>query len=84
MEKPELHLRIISPSRSEYDGYATMIVLPGVEGDFGVLPYHMPMIASLKTGNILVYKGDTITQEIHINSGVASVSTSGVDILLSE
>jgi len=84
MEKTELHLRIISPSRTEYDGYATMVVLPGAEGDFGVMPDHMPMIASLKSGKIQIHQNGVISQEIKITSGVASVSTTGVDVLLAE
>ena len=84
MEKTELHLRIISPSRTEYDGYASMVVLPGSEGDFGVLPYHMPIIASLKIGKIQIHRNGVMVQEIKITSGVASVSTTGVDVLLSE
>jgi len=84
MEKTQLHLRIISPSRTEYDGYASMVVLPGVEGDFGVLPYHMPMIASLKNGKIQIHRYGVPTQEVKITSGVASVSTNGVDVLLAE
>ena len=82
MKTPELHLRIISPSSTQFDGAVSMVVLPGTEGDFGILPDHMPIIASLKTGNIRIYKGDNLAQEIHINSGVASVSASGVDVLL--
>lgn len=84
MKNTELHLRIISPSRTEYDGYATMVVLPGAEGDFGVLPYHMPMIASLKSGKIQIHRDGVHTQEVKITSGVASISTNGVDVLLAE
>jgi F-type H+-transporting ATPase subunit epsilon len=84
MEKTELHLRIISPSRTEYDGHVTMVVLPGSEGEFGVLPYHAPMIASLQSGNIQIHKDGHIAREVKITSGVASISASGVDVLLSE
>ncbi len=84
MEYTELHLRIISPSKTEYEGSASMVVMPGAEGDFGVLPYHMPMIASLKDGNITIYRSGEIIKEIQITSGVASVSTKGVDVLLAE
>lgn len=84
MESTELHLRIISPSCTKFDASISMVVMPGTEGDFGILPNHMSMIASLKRGNVRIYQNGKLAQEIQINSGVASVSPNAVDILISE
>lgn len=84
MQKTDLHLRILSPSCTQYEGNVSMVVMPGTEGDFGVLPNHMPMIASLQKGTIRIHKSGDIVQEIKITSGVASVSENGVDVLLAE
>ena len=82
MQKTELHLRIISPSCTQYDNNVYMVVMPGTEGDFGVLPGHMPMIASLQKGTIRIHENEASIKEITITSGVASVSKNGVDIIL--
>lgn len=84
MTKNELHLRIISPSSTIYDDMVSMVVMPGAEGVFAVLPNHMPLIASLKEGNIQIYKGGAISSEQLITLGIASISNDGVDILLSK
>ena len=84
MQKTELHLRIISPSCTQYDNNVYMVVMPGTEGDFGVLPGHMPMIASLQKGNIRIHQNGILVHEMPIASGVASVSINGVDVLLAE
>lgn len=84
METNELHLRIISPSHIEYEGDVTMVVLPGAEGNFGVLAKHMPMVAHLRNGKIEIYKDTACIKIVDIHSGVASVTSTGVDVLLSE
>jgi len=84
MNNTELHLRIISPSCTKFDDNVSMVVMPGTEGDFGVLHNHMPMIASLQKGNVRIYQNGELVQEIKVNSGVASVSVNGVDVLLAE
>ena len=42
------------------------------------------MIASLQKGNVRIYQNGELVQEIKVNSGVASVSVNGVDVLLAE
>lgn len=84
MEKSVLHLRIISPGDTKYAGDVSMVVIPGIEGDLGVLPNHMSMIVSLKNGKIRVYQNEIIEKEISISSGVASISANSVDVLLQE
>lgn len=82
MKKNELHLRVISPSETKFDGNVSMVVLPGVEGDFGVLAYHMTLIAALKKGKIKIHQNGVLISEIKIESGVATVSDKGLDVLI--
>ena len=48
----ELHLVIVSPERTVYDGKADSVVLPGELGEFQVLVNHAPIISSLVAGEV--------------------------------
>ena len=50
-----LHLEIISPEKIVYEGEVGLVVIPGEEGDFGVLPQHSPVIAQLRDGEVQIY-----------------------------
>jgi F-type H+-transporting ATPase subunit epsilon len=85
MNSKKLRLRVISPSKTKYDGDVDMVVMPGSEGDLGVLPNHAPMIVELKAGEVKIYKNNSVETSISIEgspSGVASISAEGVDIIL--
>ncbi|MEW6173663.1 MAG: F0F1 ATP synthase subunit epsilon, partial [Bacillota bacterium] len=45
---------IITPERVVYDGDARFVVVPGTEGDLGILPHHAPLITLLKTGLVRI------------------------------
>ncbi len=63
---------------------ADMIVVPGAEGDFGVLPGHAPFISELRPGVIDIYLGDDIDQRIFVAGGFADVDQRGCTVLSSE
>ena len=58
-----------------------MVVVPGVEGLFGVLPRHAPLLAELERGIVEVYENGKITDRIMIDGGVADVSGLSVTIM---
>lgn len=61
-----------------------MVVVPGAEGDFGVLPGHAPFISTVRAGVIDVYEGDKIDQRIFVADGFAEVNERGCIVLSSE
>ncbi len=61
-----------------------MVVVPGAEGDFGVLPGHAPFISTVRAGVIDVYDGDKIDQRIFVADGFAEVNERGCTVLSSE
>ena len=63
---------------------ADMVVGPGAEGDFGVLPGHAPFISEVRPGVIDVYQGDVIDERIFVAGGFAEVNTKGCTVLSSE
>ena len=48
----ELHLSIVSPEKSIFDGNVKIVTLPGMIGSFSILPGHAPIVSSLKAGNV--------------------------------
>ena len=44
----ELHLSIVSPEKSVFDGEVKIVTLPGTVGSFSILPGHAPIVSSLK------------------------------------
>lgn len=53
----QLHLEIITPERIVYSDDVDMVVVPGVEGELGILPRHTPLFTQIKPGEIKIKKG---------------------------
>ncbi len=59
-----------------------MVVVPGTEGDFGVLEGHAPFMSTVRDGEILVYSSmTTVTQRIRVQGGFAEVTDKGLTVL---
>jgi len=61
-----------------------MVVVPGTEGNFGVLPGHAPLISTMRPGMIEIYEGQTVTRRIFVVSGVAEVTPERCTVLADE
>jgi F-type H+-transporting ATPase subunit epsilon len=75
-----LDLTIVTPSGTAYRGNVDGVVLPGSEGDFGVLPEHERLLSALRTGEVQIQKGGR-TIYAAIGSGFADVSGEQVIVL---
>ncbi|SLN13542.1 ATP synthase F1 subunit epsilon [Oceanibacterium hippocampi] len=76
-----LTFELVSPERILLSGDYDMVVVPGVEGDFAVLPSHAPLISTLRPGVIEVYSGDRVETEIFVDGGFAQVVADRLVIL---
>jgi F-type H+-transporting ATPase subunit epsilon len=77
-----MRLRLISPTKIEYEGDVEMVLLPGDEGEFGILPHHMKMVASLTEGEVKIHAGKK-TESICIKGGVLSIGDDDkVDVMV--
>ncbi|WP_297193519.1 ATP synthase F1 subunit epsilon [uncultured Campylobacter sp.] len=76
-----IHLEIVTPMGMIFKGDVKMVVLPGSEGEFGVLKGHASLLSSLKAGIIDVEKEDSSHELIAIDSGYAEVNEFKVEIL---
>ncbi len=77
------HFELDSPEKLISSGSVAMVVVPGTEGDFGVLPGHAPLMSTIRPGAIAIYEADsnTLTRRIFVDGGFAEVSDKGLTIL---
>ena len=78
-----LNFELVSPERLLSSAKVAMVVVPGSEGDFGVLPGHAPMMSTIRPGIIEVYatEGATPSARYQIEGGFAEVTPEGLTIL---
>ena len=72
---------LVSPERLLASVQADMVVVPGAEGDFGVLPDHAPFLSLLRPGVISVYQGDRVDQRVFVGGGFTEVNERGCTVL---
>ncbi len=76
-----MQLEIVTPESLLFSKDTTMIVIPGSEGDFGVLNNHSPIISSIRMGTVKIYDDNNITKEFFVTSGFAEVTGERCTIL---
>lgn len=74
------HFDLVSPEKIAFSGEVDQVDVPGVEGDFGVLAGHAPVIAAIRPGILTVRTGGT-AQKIIVLGGIADVSDKGLTVL---
>ena len=79
-----VQLELVTPERLLLSEMVEMVVVPGTEGNFGVLPGHAPLISSLRPGTIDIYEGQTVVRRIFVVSGTAEVTPERCTILADE
>jgi F-type H+-transporting ATPase subunit epsilon len=78
----KLHFELVSPERQLRSGDVHMVVVPGTEGDFGVLAGHAPFMSTIRPGAIDVYEDEgRPATRIFIDGGFAEVTEAGLTIL---
>jgi len=76
-----IHLDIVTPSGAAYQGEVEGIVLPGSEGDFGVLPDHERFLCPLRIGEVQIQTSGQMVYAA-IAEGFADVSAERVAVLV--
>ncbi|MBL4601826.1 MAG: F0F1 ATP synthase subunit epsilon [Emcibacteraceae bacterium] len=76
----KLHFELVSPAKLLKSEDVDMVVVPGTEGDFGVLPLHAPVVSTLRTGIIEVHNESGI-EKLIVVGGFAEVNAEGLTIL---
>ncbi|MCH5322377.1 MAG: F0F1 ATP synthase subunit epsilon [Helicobacter sp.] len=76
-----LKLDIVTPEGKIFSNNVKSVTLPGIEGEFGVLPGHIGVVTVLTTGVIEIEKEDSSKEIVAINWGHAKVDERSVDVL---
>ncbi len=74
------HFDLVSPEKLAFSGEVDQVDIPGVEGDFGVLAGHAPVIAAVRPGILTVTTGGA-HQKVIVLGGLAEVSEKGLTVL---
>jgi len=74
------HFDLVSPEKLAFAGEVDQVDVPGVEGDFGVMAGHAPVVAAIRPGILTIITGGT-KQKVIVLGGIAEVSEKGLTVL---
>ena len=74
------HFDLVSPEKLAFSGEVDQVDVPGVEGDFGVLAGHAPVVAAIRPGILTITSGGT-HQKVIVLGGLAEMSEKGLTVL---
>ncbi|HKP34527.1 MAG TPA: ATP synthase F1 subunit epsilon [Sphingomicrobium sp.] len=78
----DLHFELVTPDRLVMSADVYMVVVPGSEGESGIMAGHAPYMTTLKNGEVAVYKAQGGQPErISVTGGFAEVSDKGLTVL---
>ena len=75
---------LVSPEKLLLSEDVEMVVVPGGEGNFGVLPGHALFISTVRPGVIDVYEGNKVSERIFVSGGFAEVTPERCTVLADE
>jgi F-type H+-transporting ATPase subunit epsilon len=76
-----MFLEIITPDQKLFSAEVKSIKLPGIDGSFGILNHHAPLIAALKKGTVKVVDAKNAVENFKINGGVVEMLDNKVTLL---
>jgi F-type H+-transporting ATPase subunit epsilon len=78
----DLHFTLTTPERQVISDDVHMVVVPGTEGEFGVMAGHAPFMTTLRDGELAVYRlAGAQPERIRVSGGFAEVGDAGLTIL---
>ncbi|MEM7546770.1 MAG: F0F1 ATP synthase subunit epsilon [Pseudomonadota bacterium] len=79
----KLSFELVSPERKLSTGEVDLVVIPGMEGEIGIMPDHAPFLTTLRPGIVTVKDGGEVS-EFFVTGGFAEISASGAAVLAEE
>lgn len=77
-----LHFELVTPAKLIRSEDVHMVVVPGTEGDFGVLEGHAPFMSTIRDGAVQIFtSASTAPETIMIEGGFAEVNEKGLTVL---
>jgi F-type H+-transporting ATPase subunit epsilon len=68
-----LKFNLVSPEHILFDQEVSMVVVPGINGDIGVLPNHAPLLTLLRPGVVSVYEGTNVLVKLFVDGGFCEI-----------
>ena len=72
---------LVSPERVLLSEDVEHVVLPGIDGDLGILPGHAPLVVTLRPGLVSVLSGGTVSRRIFVKDGFAEFTPDTLNVL---
>ncbi len=76
-----VHVEIVSAEKALFSGEAKMVILPGSQGELGIMPQHAPLLTSLKPGIITLIMEDNSEEFLYVAGGMLEVQPDKVTVL---
>ena len=77
-----LHFELVTPAKLVRSEDVHLVVVPGTEGEFGVLEGHAPFMSTIRDGAVQVYAKEGVEPElIEVRGGFAEVGENGLTVL---
>ena len=76
-----IEFELVAPEKLISSGPVEMVVVPGGEGDFGVLKGHAPLISTVRPGVIETYEAGVVKDRIFVAGGFAEVTAERCTVL---
>jgi len=83
-DEGKVEFELVSPERLLVSEAVDMVVVPGAEGDFGVLPRHALLISAVRPGLIRIYEGREVRDRIFVAGGFCEVTGERCTVLVEE
>lgn len=80
----KVNFELVSPQRLLLSAEVDMVVVPGAEGDFGVIAEHAPVISTVRPGTITVFQENSVSDRIFVAGGFAEVTAERCTVLAEE
>jgi len=78
----DLHFELVTPDRLVISDDVYMVVVPGTEGESGIMAGHAPYMTTLRNGEVAVYRNQGAQPEkIAVTGGFAEVGDNGLTVL---
>ncbi|MBM3566397.1 MAG: F0F1 ATP synthase subunit epsilon [Alphaproteobacteria bacterium] len=79
-----IEFELVSPHRLLKSEPVEMVVVPGTEGDMGILPGHAPLIGTVRPGEIVIFENGKPAERIFVAGGFVDVSPERCTVLAEE
>ena len=76
-----MRLNIVSAEKEIFSSLAEMVVVPGAQGDMGIMPQHSQLLSTLKPGEVIITEQGGEKESIYVSGGIVEVQPHVVTIL---